>query len=157
MAGSDRICFYAEAPLGKLAKWLRIIGFDTLYESGKFQQKSVDLKRGKRIVLTRTVKGRKIKPPGKIIFIKANDPGEQLKEIVRKLGMVPEDMRPFSRCIRCNVPIRSADKIFVRGKVPDHVWETNDVFYTCSLCRRIYWPGTHTVRTKEMIQRLFIF
>ncbi len=155
MAGSDRICFYAEAPLGKLAKWLRILGFDTLYESMNFQQKSIDLKQGKRIVLTRTSKEKSRKQDDKAILIRPNDPDEQLKEVVIKLGIVPEDLRPFSRCIRCNVPIRTADKNFVRGKVPDHVWETHDIFFVCNLCRRVYWPGTHVLRTKEMIQSLF--
>ena len=155
MNGKDNICFFAEAPLGKLAKWLRILGFDTIYGSNGFQQGYVGIENERRIILTRTSRGKKSKKSDKVIFIEANNPEKQLKEVVRKLCIVPEDLRLFSRCIRCNVQIRSVKKNFVRGRVPDHVWEIHDIFYTCKLCRRIYWPGTHTLRSKEMIQSIF--
>lgn len=89
------------------------------------------------------------------IFITSNHPFEQLREVVSALDIEKEDIRPFSRCIKCNTSIRRVEKNAVRGKVPDYIWETQDTFLTCSHCRRIYWSGSHIQRSRDIIQRLF--
>ena len=148
-------CFAAEKTLGKLAKWLRLLGFDTLYEpevaAGEFIQKLGN----DRILLTRTRPTRR--PPGvsKLIFVHSDHWAEQLKQIILELGLKAAQTQPFSRCLRCNVLIASAEKKSLWGRVPDYIFETHEHFRTCPKCGKIYWSGSHTARGREMIQKLF--
>ncbi|OEU64188.1 MAG: hypothetical protein BA867_14755 [Desulfobacterales bacterium S5133MH16] len=155
MNNESEICFAAEPTLGKLAKWLRILGFDTSYEPGFSTKKSIDSGRKNRILLTRTERVRDGKLPQEFIFITSNIPFEQLREVIDTLGIIYTDTRPFSRCIRCNTCIQPVDKDSVRGDVPDFIWQTRDIFQICGRCRRIYWPGSHTERSHDIIMRLF--
>jgi hypothetical protein len=155
MKSKSDICFTAEPTLGKLAKWLRIIGFDTSYEPGFSVENAMDSGKKKRILLTRTERVRNSKLPHDFIFITSNYPFEQLKEVIHILGIVYTDTCPFSRCIRCNTRIQPVDKAFVQGNVPDYIWQTCDTFQTCGQCQRIYWPGSHTERCRDIIMRLF--
>ena len=147
--------FVAEATLGKLAKWLRIIGFDTIYAPKNLAKALMGTNGKPRIYLTRT---RRMTCMGKTptcIFIVSDDPFEQLKEVIDAVDMMPEDVKPFSRCIRCNISIRQVDKTYVRGLVPEYILETQHIFQTCTGCGRIYWPGTHAERSREVIKKLF--
>jgi len=155
MNNESEICFAAEPTLGKLANWLRILGFDTSYEPGFSTKKSIDSGRKNRILLTRTERVRDGKLPQEFIFITSNIPFEQLREVIDTLGIIYTDTRPFSRCIRCNTRIQPVDKDSVRGDVPDFIWQTRDIFQICGRCRRIYWPGSHTERSHDIIMRLF--
>jgi len=155
MNNESEICFAAEPTLGKLAKWLRILGFDTCYEPGFSTKKTMDSGRKNRILLTRTERVRDGRLPQEFIFITSNIPFEQLREVIDTLGIIYTDTRPFSRCIRCNTRIQPVDKDSVRGDVPDFIWQTRDIFQVCGRCRRIYWPGSHTERSHDIIMRLF--
>jgi hypothetical protein len=88
-------------------------------------------------------------------FVAANDPCRQLQELVAALGIRWCDTRPFSRCIRCNLPIEVIGREAVRDKVPDYVWATHENFNTCGGCGRIYWAGSHTRRSLERMKNLF--
>ena len=140
--------------LGKLSKWLRILGFDTVYAANVTGEKLIDTAKG-RILLTRTKRVRNMKIAKERIFITSNHPFEQLREVVLAVGIANEDIRLFSFFIQCNALIRLVEKNAVRGKVPDYIWETQDTFHTCSHCRRIYWPGSHIQRSRDIIKRLF--
>jgi len=142
--------FAAEKILGKLAKWLRILGFDTIYDP--------DIKNpveSGRILLTRTKRIKYDYTTDKLIFIKSDKPFKQLKEVIKALGIVNEDIKTFTRCIRCNTKIRTIEKNSIRSLVPDYVWESQDSFKACSKCKRIYWQGSHTKRSMEIIKKLF--
>ena len=154
MDSANEIRFIAEMTLGKLAKWLRILGFDTVYAANATGEKLIDTARA-RILLTRTKRIRNMKIAKERIFITSNHPFEQLREVVSALDIEKEDIRPFSRCIKCNTSIRRVEKNAVRGKVPDYIWETQNTFHTCGHCRRIYWSGSHIQRSRDIIQRLF--
>jgi len=154
MDSANEIRFTAEMTLGKLAKWLRVLGFDTVYAANATGEELIDRARD-RILLTRTKRIWNMKMDRECIFITSNHPFEQLREVVLALDMAKEDIRPFSRCILCNTSIRRVEKNAVRGKVPDYIWETQDTFHTCSHCRRIYWSGSHIQRSRDIIQRLF--
>jgi uncharacterized protein with PIN domain len=147
-------CFTAEKTLGKLAKWLRILGFDTFY-APEVSEKQLISAGKKRILLTRTQRIRDMNLSKTCIFIASNDPFEQLREVIQALCITQKDIRPFSRCIRCNSLIRRIQKDSVRKIVPDYVWETQDTFRMCVLCQRIYWPGSHTRRSLEIVESLF--
>ena len=146
------ICFVAESTLGKLAKWLRILGFDTIYEQESSSAEPCD---SDRIRLTRThhvYKKRGKKPQ---IFITSDRYPEQVKQVVNELGIARDDVAPFTRCIRCNDPVCQVDKEAVLGKVSDYIWETQNIFWTCRRCYRIYWSGSHISQSKERIERFF--
>jgi uncharacterized protein with PIN domain len=154
MDGEKEIRFAAEMTLGKLAKWLRLLGFDTIYAANTTGEQLIDVARG-RILLTRTKRIRDMKIANHRIFIASNHPFEQLKEVVLALGIAKKDMRPFSRCVHCNASVRLLEKEDARGKVPDYIWETRDAFHTCSHCRRIYWSGSHVQRSRDLIKKIF--
>jgi len=148
------LCFAAEKTLGKLAKWLRILGFDTLYEPDLPEGLFKDFE-PERILLTRRHPIRQESTGHSHVVIRSDHYWEQLLEVVRAVGITAESIRPFSRCIRCNSAIGPAAKAGLQGKVPDYIWETHDVFRVCPGCRRIYWPGSHMEHGMGRIRSLF--
>jgi uncharacterized protein with PIN domain len=155
MDGGQEYRFAAEMTLGKLAKWLRILGFDTFYAPDLFGKKLINAGI-KRILLTRTRRIRDMNLSKNCIFIASNDPFEQLREVIQATGITQRDLRLFTRCTRCNALIRRVQKDSIRKLVPDYVWESHDTFRMCALCRRIYWPGSHIRRSRDIIESLFI-
>jgi uncharacterized protein with PIN domain len=147
--------FAADRTLGKLAKWLRILGYDTTYESDTSSKSFYDNLEEDRILLTRTGKIHKKFSLKETVFLTSNFLDEQLKQLVDEIGISRADIRPFSRCIQCNLPIVEVNKIDVYGLVPDHIWETREVFNKCQQCGRIYWAGSHAERSKEKIEEIF--
>jgi len=148
-------CFAAEKTLGKLAKWLRLLGFDTLYEPELSSKRFIENLENDRILLTRTQRMREQFESRKFIFIESDHLEEQLAQVFQELDLKTLPTRPFSRCLQCNVPIVSAEKDSVWGRVPDYIFETQDHFQKCPKCDRIYWPGSHTRRSLLKIQQLF--
>jgi uncharacterized protein with PIN domain len=147
--------FAAERTLGKLAKWLRLLGFDTISEA---QNSSDTFSKGlqsERILLTRTQAVREQCGMRQHVFIKSDHVRDQVQQVIHELGIVFQDIRPFSRCLSCNVEITEIEKDAILGQVPDYVWETNEIFHTCPECKRIYWPGSHTKRSLKSIEELF--
>jgi uncharacterized protein with PIN domain len=149
------ICFAADRTLGKLVKWLRILGFDTNFEiNDPANRFDVHLEKN-RIVLTRTRAIKKQIRTHRLVFITSNHLDLQLRQVITEIGICPADTRPFSRCIHCNVPIVDADPEDVCGLIPDYICETHIEFRKCLQCNRIFWPGSHTKRSLERIEHLF--
>ena len=147
--------FAAEKTLGKLAKWLRLLGFDTLVEPEITDERFIETLENDRIVLTRTQRTKKQLVSRKFIFIESDHLEKQLNQVVQELGLKVADTRPFSRCLRCNLQIVAVAKDSVWGRVPDYIFQTHDLFQECPRCGRIYWPGSHTQRSLEKIRTLF--
>lgn len=149
------LAFAVERTLGRLAKWLRLLGFDAVLETecppGRFLERCGQ----GRILLTRTRREIAAHPGLHPVFIRANDPFKQIGEVIRALGITACDLRPFSRCLRCNLPIEVISREEARGAVPDYVWATRPGFSRCPRCLRTYWAGTHTARSLERIKTLF--
>jgi hypothetical protein len=147
--------FAVERTLGKLSKWLRILGYDTLYEGRLSAGQKAAYHDPQRILLTRTE--RVWRRPGRRrrIFIEADDPLRQLRQVIGELNIRRQDLRPFSRCSLCNTPLEEVAKRDVKNRVPDYVWETQSSFRRCPSCRRIYWPGSHIDRGMRRIEELF--
>ena len=146
--------FATEDTLGKLNKWLRILGFDSCETSGCIAGPG-PAPDSDRLYLTRTRKQFERLPRHRRLFIHSNDPVDQVREVIQTLGIAETDITPFSRCIRCNTPIDPIAKEFVRNDVPDYVWTTSDRFHQCRRCRKIYWAGSHTECGLEKIRFLF--
>jgi uncharacterized protein with PIN domain len=96
--------FAAERTLGKLGKWLRLLGFDTIIETECPREAFFEHGSG-RILLTRTRRVMIAQAALKPVLIRSNDPFEQLGEVVRAAALTPEGLRPFTRCLRCNESI----------------------------------------------------
>ncbi len=129
--------------LGRLAKWLRILGYDTVYRNDITREDAVTLSRTEdRILLTRDTHIAREGLPG-LVFIQEDRFRDQIVEAVRKLDLRPREDRIFSLCIECNAPLRDASLGEVRAEVPGFVARTQTRFLRCPACRRVYWGGTH--------------
>ena len=89
----------------------------------------------------------------RVVTIQANDPREQVKEVLEALQLRPEEERYFSRCLLCNEELESIAKEGVEGRVPDFIYQSYDTFHACPRCRRIYWPGSHLQRMKKELEK----
>ena len=147
--------FAADRTLGKLAKWLRILGFDTVFESDSSGNRFYEYLDADRVLLTRIGHLRQQSVVRRLVFIKANDLAGQLVQTIDELAITYNDIRLFSRCIKCNSAIIAIAKENVFGQVPDYIWENHDNFSMCRQCERIFWTGSHVGRSREMIERLF--
>ena len=149
-------CFAADRTLGKLTKWLRILGFDTNIEIDVPADRFYSHLEKDQIVLTRTEAIKKqLRATHRLVFITSNHLDLQLKQVITEIGICLSDTRPFSRCIRCNVPIVDAAPVDVCSLIPDYICETHNEFRKCLQCNRIFWPGSHTRRSLERIEHLF--
>ncbi len=150
--------FIADVMLGKLARWLRILGFDVIYDR-KFDDESI-LKIAlsqNRIVLTKDtgLVFNAEKNSLKYIFIKENNWFNQLKGLIHILNIVKNDVCIFSRCPNCNSPIKQVAKKEVEDLVPDFVYNTFLVFSKCRNCGKVYWDGSHKKRVEKILDKLF--
>lgn len=135
--------FLADRMLGKLAKWLRIIGCDTVYAR---HLSPVGLmregRRQGRIILTRDTQVARYKDAPPFLFVRSDRFREQLKQVVEALKLDPY-ARLLTRCVECNRLLEGIAKEKVRKRVPPYVWETQAEFVYCPGCQRIYWGATH--------------
>ncbi|MGH8727899.1 MAG: Mut7-C RNAse domain-containing protein [Burkholderiales bacterium] len=139
-----RTRFIADAHLGRLAKYLRILGFDTLYDGNYSDLEIVRIATGEhRIVLTRdrALLMHKLITHG--CYVHATKPREQLNEILARLDLY-RSFKPFSRCLRCNEELEEANRESLNGRVPGEY----DRFWTCRQCDHIYWQGSHWQRMR---------
>jgi len=141
----------ADAMLGRLAKWLRALGFDTLYWRGDDAGLVRLAMAEDRLVLTRDTRLPSRLPPGRCLFIESDHYDEQLGQVVGRLGLPPRFGR---RCLRCNLPLEPAARAELRGQVPAFVWDHHERFARCPGCLRIYWEGTHFARMMDTLARV---
>ena len=147
--------FAADKMLGKLARWLRIIGQDVIYGpdlSGAGLVRAA--RREDRLILTRDrALGRKNPPP--YLLIRSDHFREQLRQVIEEFGLEPlKDA--FTRCVECNTRFEPITQAEVEGKVPPYVFATQKKFSFCRKCRRVYWPATHQERMMEELKGLSI-
>ncbi len=135
--------FILDAHLGKLAAYLRLLGFDTLYRNDYDDATLADLSRSDhRILLTRDrgLLKRRVVTHG--YWVRESNPQQQLVEIVRRFELC-RLVEPFRRCIRCNGLLQPVDKETLADKLPPNTRKTYDEFHVCSDCHQIYWKGSH--------------
>ena len=146
--------FAADRMLGKLAKWLRIIGYDTIYSRTLSNDDFLSLAGEDRILLSRNSKLVGKISSDRLIFIEENDPMIQFKGLIKKLHLKPDPDKFFSRCTVCNGILKPVELESVAGKVPDYILNAHNKFSECRTCGKIYWPGTHLARSNKEIKRL---
>ena len=152
-AGQAELRFAADKMLGRLAKWLRIIGQDVIYGhhlSGQGLVRAAT--RERRIMLTRD---RRVwrRNRDQSIFIRDNHFRGQLRQVVEECGLDPFEGL-LTRCVECNEPLEPIAKDKVRDTVPPYVFETQEVFFACPACRRVFWPATHQQLMMQELERL---
>ncbi len=150
--------FIVDNNVGKLAKWLRIMGYDALFINPIEDNTLVDIGlREDRIVLTRDnhILRRRVTQNGSlhVIFINNDDLEDQLRQVIRTAGL-DATSKLFTRCLRCNQSLMLKSREEIKGLVPPHVYATQEKFSQCPNCGRIYWPGTHWERMKEKIREI---
>jgi len=149
--------FLADRMLGKLAKGLRILGYDTIYYRGEDIHQMIQLARQEgRVVLTRNSKLISKRPEDRIIRVMENNPFLQLKELIQKRHISLNEETFFSRCLLCNVLIEEIPREEAEEKVPDFIFYQHKAFFRCPQCRRIYWQGTHQDNMQKKVEELRI-
>ncbi len=142
--------FIADNMLGRLATWLRLLGYDTRYVPHAADPELARIARAEdRILLTRDVELTRRRAL-KSILVESEQVEEQLGQLSRDLGLTPR--QAFSRCAVCNVPLQEVTKADVQGAVPPYVFRTHDQFRRCPGCKRVYWQGTHWAHMLAQIE-----
>ncbi|NOY64481.1 MAG: hypothetical protein GXO97_03670 [Nitrospirae bacterium] len=132
--------FIADAMLGRLARWMRFLGYDVQYHRDIDDRALVRLARSEgRILLTRDRELTK-RFTVEHLLIESEDVKEQIKEVVT---LFPKETAS-RRCMHCNIPLEDIKKEMVQGLVPEYVYLHHRRFQRCSSCGRIYWEGSHT-------------
>jgi uncharacterized protein with PIN domain len=154
-AGPEPPRFIADAMLGRLARWLRLLGCDTVYDP-HLDDPAIAARavREGRIVLTRDhgLLERRLVRRG--LLVSSGDLGEQLRQVLLECGVVLARERMFTVCVACNGALAEAQRQDVAGRVPPIVLRTHERFRACVACGRVYWSGTHVARALEHVERL---
>lgn len=147
--------FATDATLGKLGRELRAAGFDTRCQHEHRREDFFETIDARRVILTRTKAVERRFEGRRLVFIRDNDPLQQLIQVVRALNVKPAHLKPFSRCLVCNQATVPIGRDAVKGRVPDYVWQRHRTFHACRQCRRIYWAGSHHERMCKRLDAIF--
>ncbi len=146
--------FVVDCMLGKLSKWLRILGFDTLYDSSADDDRLLaEARRDGRVLLSRDTG--LLARAGKLpkLAVKSESWPEQVEQVLDAFDLWSA-MAPYTRCLDCNVRLRSLSREAARNLVPAHVADGAEEFALCPSCGRVFWPGTHYRAMEEKLSRL---
>jgi hypothetical protein len=151
---SHEVLFLADVMLGRLARWLRLLGFDTLYYNDISDNRLLRIaKEQGRFILTRDTRLVKIKGIKDYLLIKANDSFSQLLEVIDTLKLTRFNL--LSRCVKCNGMLtRILDKNEIKDSVPEFVFLHFNLFLRCSDCGKVYWEGTHPRKFREKLSEV---
>ncbi|HRY30044.1 MAG TPA: Mut7-C RNAse domain-containing protein [Elusimicrobiota bacterium] len=151
---SDGPRFLADAMLGRLARWLRLLGYDTAYDPGAADEELLHraLREG-RVLLTGDG-GISRRKSLRLLLLRQKTLEDQLRRVMAEFRLRPKEELFFSRCPVCNEPLAPAPKEKLRERVPERVFERQDDFYRCAACEKIYWQGSHSRKVREFVKRL---
>ena len=148
--------FVCDDNLGKLAKWLRTLGYDTLFfdpiVDGELVSRAL---KENRVVLSRDthLSRFKLKLGERLLLIKSDKHLEQLKQVIEHFKLKTDKNLLFSRCLICNQVLEKVEKEIIKDRLYPHVYRTQDNFVHCPKCDRIFWPATHVEKmTKTLSQ-----
>jgi len=142
--------FIVDQMLGRLAKYMRFLGYDT-YFPDRFtsDDKIIEIaKKDERIIITRD-KELAIRFNDSL-YVDSKDVYEQLKIVIKHFSLSMDNI--LTRCSICNAVLSSIDKENVKKKVPDYVFKSQEKFFYCSSCNKVYWYGTHTKNILKIIK-----
>lgn len=139
--------FIVDHNVGKLTRWLRMMGYDTLFFSGSDDSDMIATALAEdRVILTRDalIMKRRLVTMGRLkaVFIQSEEPEQQMRQVLKTLELDTR-FRPFALCLECNRPLVERSRQQVKDRVPPYVLKTQQHYMECPACGRIYWRGTH--------------
>ena len=146
--------FIADCMLGKLAKWLKILGFDTLFFSriGDDELLSIAQKEN-RVLLTRDTGLLERAHGHTTLFINSEEYTTQVRQVLDRFCL-RDEVSPYSRCIECNLTLKNISRSKAKNLVTPFVYESNQAFSLCPRCGRLFWRGTHHKDMENKISKL---
>lgn len=141
--------FIADSMLGRLARWLRLLGFDTYYSPHIEDTLLIKIAREeKRVLLTRDTRFVQRRGVKEFLLLEENDTFAQLKKVIEVFDLLPKDREDpcpvcFIRCSLCNGLLEDIPKEEAKAHVPEYVYHTSENFRHCPACGKFYWKGTH--------------
>jgi len=148
--------FIADRMLGKLAKELRMLGYDVVYYRGEDAYPLIKLAREEdRVILTRSTRFTPKRPEDRIVRITEDKPSLQMRELIQRKIISLTEKPLFSRCLVCNTLLIEIPREEAEGKVPDFIFYQQREFFRCPRCSKVYWPGSHQDHMKKRIKELF--
>lgn len=154
-SSNEKLKFVADQMLGQLAKWLRILGFDTEYLNSTTDSDLLRVARDEgRILLTRDSQLFKTRPIIRkqipAVLVRHDRLEDQLRQLIEEFRLDETAFKePF--CTKCNARIQTVAKSSIAGRVPSYVFKTQDQFAICPQCGSIYWKGTHWEKMRNKI------
>lgn len=145
--------FILTSELGRLCRWLRILGYDAYYFRGSQSSLVIRALQEGRTIVTRRRKIAEEKVLSKVV-LRSERLGEQLNELEEKLGIKFNLNGLFARCSFCNQEVVEVEKDKVKDKVPEYVYQTQKNFFKCPKCKRIFWQGTHWDLARKYFQEI---
>lgn len=146
--------FQLDAQLGRLARYLRLLGFDCLYRNDIGDAElAVQADEEQRVILTRDRHLLKRKRIRLAHYVRADAPWRQVEEVCREFDLAPS-FAPFTRCTHCNGHLAGVDKAAVIDRLEPLTRQYVEDFLQCESCGQLYWPGSHVSRMKERVERL---
>jgi uncharacterized protein with PIN domain len=154
--------FIADAMLGRLAKWLRLLGFDTLYYPHIEDSLILRIAREQdRIILTRDTRLVKVKGINTYLLLEDNDSFNQLRSVITTYDMLPQltekgkiTLPAEGRCSVCNEPLTDVAREKARPHVPEYTYNTCSSFKHCAICGKFYWKGSHQENLRKKLSEL---
>ena len=148
--------FIVDRMLGRLAKGLRMLGYDTVYYRGDNAYQMIKLAREEdRVILTRNAKLIPKRSEDRLVRIMEEKTPLQLKELIQMKVISLYEENLFSRCLLCNIPLDKIPREEAKGKVPDFIFYQQKEFSRCPRCLRIYWQGSHQENMQKKVKELF--
>jgi uncharacterized protein with PIN domain len=146
--------FVIDVNLGKLARSLRMLGFDSLYSSEMDDLEIIEISlHESRIILTRDQNLLKHKTVTHGYWVRSTDPSKQLSEVIKRFDLISKIL-PFNRCMDCNGNLKAVGKNKILKNLPASTVRYYSEFYQCKSCQKIYWPGSHFQKMQRKIDRL---
>lgn len=158
MEGAGPLKFLVDHNVGRLARWLRLMGYDAVFFTGgddsemvarALKENRVILTRDSRIIKRRLVKSGRLR----VVFFESDNPEEQMRRLMAELNLKGH-FRPFTLCLECNQPLEERDKQQLKDRLPPYVYKTQAQFMECPACRRLYWRGTHWRAMSRWLEEL---
>jgi uncharacterized protein with PIN domain len=152
--GFDALKFIATQELGRLSRWLRMLGFDVSSYRGKTQGGLiVAALREERTILTRAHRVSEGLEKNTIV-IASETVAEQLRQVVKITHINLDENKMFSRCALCNVGLVAVEKESVKDLLPPFVYTHQDCFVQCPTCHKLYWHGSHVNKIKATVSQI---
>jgi uncharacterized protein len=145
--------FVCDVMLGKLAKYMRIFGMDTVYArtGAEFEQNMAPDQGVGPYLFTRRLR---VRPCDRIVLIRSDRPKDQLREVWHIISPYVDTGNVMSRCIGCNAALVDVSRADIEQYVPEYIFHRYKSFKQCPACRKVYWEGSHALHMSQFIEEV---